>query len=90
MLYLSNPKGFDDDTQRASADALKKLDQLALADYHDPETLARIQSYEMAYRMQSSAPELMDFSKEPRASWRCAGWIRRSRISRETVCWRGG
>ena len=60
------PKGFDDDTQRASLDALKKLNQLALADYHDPETLARIQSYEMAYRMQSSAPELMDFSKEPK------------------------
>jgi hypothetical protein len=66
VLYLSNPKGFDDETQRASLDALKKLNQLALADYHDPETLARIQSYEMAYRMQSSAPELMDFSKEPK------------------------
>ncbi|HVK58714.1 MAG TPA: DUF1501 domain-containing protein [Candidatus Kapabacteria bacterium] len=66
VLYLSNPKGFDDDTQRASLDALKKLNELSLANHHDPETLARIQSYEMAYRMQSSAPELMDFASEPK------------------------
>ena len=66
VLYLSNPKGFDDDTQRASLDALKKLNELSLASHHDPETLARIQSYEMAYRMQSSAPELMDFASEPK------------------------
>jgi hypothetical protein len=66
VLYLSNPKGFDDDTQRASLDALKRLNELSLANHHDPETLARIQSYEMAYRMQSSAPELMDFASEPK------------------------
>lgn len=66
VLYLSNPKGFDGDTQRASLDTLKKLNQLALADHHDPETLARIQGYEMAFQMQTSAPELMDFSKEPK------------------------
>ena len=66
VLYLSNPKGFDDDTQRASLDAMKKLNELSLASHHDPETLARIQSYEMAYRMQSSAPELMDFASEPK------------------------
>jgi hypothetical protein len=66
VLYLSNPKGFDDDTQRASLDALKRLNELSLANHHDPETLARIQSYEMAYRMQSSAPELMDFADEPK------------------------
>jgi len=66
VLYLSNPKGFDGDTQRTSLDTLKKLNQLALADHHDAETLSRIQSYEMAFQMQSSAPELMDFSKEPK------------------------
>ena len=66
VLYLSNPKGFDDDTQRASLDALKRLNELSLANHHDPETLARIQSYEMAYRMQTSAPELMDFASEPK------------------------
>src|SRR5687768_461666 len=66
VLYLSNPKGFDDDTQRASLDTLRKLNELSLANHQDPETLARIQSYEMAYQMQASAPELMDFSKEPK------------------------
>ena len=66
VLYLSNPKGFDDDTQRASLDALRKLNELSLANHHDPETLARIQAYEMAYRMQSSAPELTNFSSEPK------------------------
>lgn len=66
VLYLSNPKGFDDETQRASLDTLRKLNELSLANHHDPETLARIQSYEMAYRMQSSAPELMNFASEPK------------------------
>ena len=66
VLYLSNPKGFDDETQRASLDALRKLNELSLANHHDPETLARIQAYEMAYRMQSSAPELTNFSSEPK------------------------
>ncbi|MGZ8898514.1 MAG: DUF1501 domain-containing protein [Limisphaerales bacterium] len=66
VLYLSNPKGFDNDTQRASLDTLRTLNELSLANHHDPETLARIQAYEMAYRMQSSAPELMDFSSEPK------------------------
>jgi hypothetical protein len=66
VLYLSNPKGFDDETQRESLDALRKLNELSLSNHHDPETLARIQAYEMAYRMQSSAPELMDFASEPK------------------------
>jgi hypothetical protein len=66
VLYLSNPKGFDQESQRASLDTLTRLNQLSLANHHDPDTVARIQSYEMAYRMQSSAPELMDFSNEPR------------------------
>jgi hypothetical protein len=66
VLYLSNPKGFDDETQRESLDVLRKLNELSLSNHHDPETLARIQAYEMAYRMQSSAPELMDFASEPK------------------------
>ena len=66
VLYLSNPKGFDDDTQRASLEALRKLNEQQFADVGDPEITARIQSYEMAYRMQGSAPELMDLSQEPK------------------------
>src|SRR5687768_6330026 len=58
VLYLSNPQGVDADTQRASLDTLDKLNDLALQAAGDPETAGRIQSYEMAYRLQTSAPEL--------------------------------
>ena len=64
VLYLSNPTGIDMDTQRASLDALTRLNDLALGTVGDPEIAARIQSYEMAYRLQTSAPELMDLSQE--------------------------
>ena len=66
VLYLSNPKGVDDETQRASLDSLNRLNALALKTTGDPEIAARIQSYEMAYRLQTSAPELMDLSSEPK------------------------
>ena len=64
VLYLSNPPGVDDETQRASLDSLRRLNQLALGSHQDPQTAARIQSYEMAYRLQSSAPELMNLASE--------------------------
>jgi len=64
VLYLSNPRGIDDRAQRASLDALAELNRLSLGRYADPETASRIESYEMAYRLQSSAPELMDLSDE--------------------------
>jgi uncharacterized protein (DUF1501 family) len=66
VLFLSNPKGFDSETQRDSLDAIKKLNQKHLDVVGDPEISTRINSYEMAYRMQTSAPELMDISKEPK------------------------
>ncbi|MFO0886344.1 MAG: DUF1501 domain-containing protein [Pirellulales bacterium] len=66
VLYLSNPKGIDAETQRASLDALQKLNGLSYEGFGDPETTARIQSYEMAYRLQTSAPELMDLASEPK------------------------
>lgn len=65
VLYLTNPPGIDDTTQRLSLDTLKRLNELTLAEVGDPEIAARIQSYEMAYKLQSSAPELMDLSSEP-------------------------
>ncbi|MBI5693600.1 MAG: DUF1501 domain-containing protein [Verrucomicrobia bacterium] len=65
VLYLSNPAGFDARLQRRSLDALNELNEMARADLGDPEIAARIQSYEMAYRLQTSAPELMDLSQEP-------------------------
>jgi uncharacterized protein (DUF1501 family) len=66
VLFLSNPKGFDSETQRDSLDTIKKLNQKHLGVIGDPEIATRINSYEMAYRMQTSAPELMDISKEPK------------------------
>lgn len=64
VLYLSNPGGIDSETQRASLDALNRLNSISLQTVRDPEIAARIQSYELAYRLQTSAPELMDLSSE--------------------------
>jgi len=64
VLYLSNPKGYDAETQRASLDTLQRLNSIALGAHGDPEAAARIQNYELAYQLQSSAPELMDLSAE--------------------------
>ena len=64
ILYLSNPRGIDDATQRASLDAITRLNQRSLIDSGDPEVAARIQGYEMAAQLQQSAPDLMDIGKE--------------------------
>ena len=66
VLYLSNPKGVDAQMQRDSLDAIQQLNQKHLDVVGDPEIATRINSYEMAYRMQSSAPELMDLAQEPK------------------------
>lgn len=64
ILNVSNPPGIDDETQRASLDLIRDLNNHHLDDVGDPEIGARIENYELAYRMQSSAPELMDLSRE--------------------------
>jgi len=64
VLYLSNPKGVDQKMQRDSLDSIRRLNQKHLDVVGDPEIATRISSFEMAYRMQTSAPELMDISKE--------------------------
>ncbi|QDV12984.1 hypothetical protein CA51_28700 [Rosistilla oblonga] len=64
VLYLSNPAGIDSRVQRDSLDAISELNRQRLAVTGDPEIATRINSFEMAYRMQSSAPELMDISTE--------------------------
>jgi len=66
VLYLSNPRGIDSELQRASIDSIRRLNQVHLNSVGDPEIATRINSFEMAFRMQSSAPELMDISREPR------------------------
>ncbi len=68
VLYLSNPRGVDNETQRESLDTIQAMNRERLAVTGDPEISTRINSFEMAYRMQSSAPELMDMSKESKAT----------------------
>ena len=65
VLYVSNPPGMSPKIRRQSLDALKDLNEIQLKEVGDPETLTRIAQYELAYRMQTSVPELMDISKEP-------------------------
>ena len=64
ILYLTNPPGVTQAMQRRELDALHQLNQERLGVVGDPEIANRINAYEMAYRMQTSAPELMDLSKE--------------------------
>ncbi|WP_152053466.1 DUF1501 domain-containing protein [Tautonia marina] len=64
ILNVSSPSGFDEQLQRDSLDLIRTLNDRQLGRVGDPEIASRIASYEMAYRMQSSAPELMDLSGE--------------------------
>ncbi len=66
VLYLSNPEGMSDAVRRGMLDDLAKLNAIKLKDVGDPEIATRVAQYEMAYRMQSSVPELADVSKEPK------------------------
>ena len=65
VLYLSNPSGIDASTRRSMLDAVSEINRLRSQEFGDPEIETRIAQYEMAYRMQSSVPELMDLSSEP-------------------------
>jgi hypothetical protein len=66
VLYLRDPDGVSRTARRRMLDTLNRLNQKQFDAMADPETQARIAQYEMAFRMQSSVPELMDLSKEPR------------------------
>ena len=67
VLFLTNPAGVSPEVRRQSLDAIKDLNEMDLKSVGDPEITTRIASYEMAYRMQSSVPDLMDISKEPKS-----------------------
>jgi hypothetical protein len=67
VLFLRDPEGVTPADRRASLDLLNGLNRARYADAGDPEIQTRIAAYEMAYRMQTSVPELMDISKEPEA-----------------------
>jgi hypothetical protein len=66
VLYLSNPRGVDHKLQQDTLESINRLNRMRLAVVGDPEIQTRIQSFEMAFRMQASAPELMDISTEPK------------------------
>jgi len=64
ILYINDPPGVSRDVRRTTLDGLKQLNELNHQQLGDPETLTRIQQYEMAFKMQSSVPELTDLTKE--------------------------
>ena len=65
ILYLENPDGVDAVTRRKMLDKLAMLNDENYKEFGDPEIQSRVQQYEMAYRMQTAVPEMMDLSKEP-------------------------
>jgi Protein of unknown function (DUF1501) len=66
VLYLTNPDGMSAEVRRESLDTVRDLNQFHLGEIGDPEIETRIAAFEMAYRMQSSVPELTEIGKEPR------------------------
>ena len=65
ILYLSNPEGINCQSQQATIDLIRGLNERRYAETGDMEIASRIASYELAFRMQTSAPDLLDFSSEP-------------------------
>ncbi len=65
VLYLSDPEGMSRPVRRGLLDDIARLNEIRLRDFGDPEISTRIAQYEMAYRMQTSVPELTDLSREP-------------------------
>jgi hypothetical protein len=75
ILNLTSPKGITGSRQRQVIDAIRDLNAARLAETADPEIATRISSYEMAYRMQSSGPELIDIGKENRKTLEAYGAV---------------
>ncbi|WP_406693928.1 DUF1501 domain-containing protein [Singulisphaera sp. Ch08] len=65
VLYASDPAGMDRTLRRESLDALRDLNEIQAKELGHPETLTRIAQYELAFRMQTSVPEVMDIAREP-------------------------
>jgi hypothetical protein len=73
VLFLNNPKGVGSELRRAMIDGVNDLNRQLFERVGDPEINARIAQYEMAFRMQTSVPELTDFSDEPASTWELYG-----------------
>jgi hypothetical protein len=85
VLFLSNPKGHSAADRRRVLDTISELNETRLADVGDPEIATRIDQYEMAFRMQTSVPELMDLSGETQATLNLYG-AKRGRASFANNC----
>jgi hypothetical protein len=73
VLYLSNPPGISTSARRSTIDAMNELNRLQLGALGDPAIAAHIENYELAFRMQTSVPELMDLAKEPDSTFELYG-----------------
>jgi hypothetical protein len=73
ILYINNPPGVSPEVRRKTLDGLNKLNELTRDKFHDPETQTRIDQYELAFRMQSSVPELTDLPSEPENTYKLYG-----------------
>lgn len=68
VLYLGNPPGIDQKSRKRSVDTIQQLDRITAEKEQDPETVARIKQYELAFRMQTSVPKVMDISHEKQST----------------------
>ena len=73
ILYINNPSGVSAEVRRKTLDGLKSLNEMTYRLVGDPETHTRIQQYELAFRMQSSVPELVDLAQEPASTYSLYG-----------------
>jgi hypothetical protein len=73
VLFLNDPHGIDKSTRRVMLDSIAKLNEIKHQEYGDPEIETRIAQYEMAFRMQTSVPDLIDLSKEPESTFELYG-----------------
>lgn len=73
VLYLSNPEGLPPNVRRSMLDDIAALNEANRKEFQDPEIATRIAQYEMAFRMQTSVPELTDLSKEPASTFELYG-----------------
>lgn len=73
VLYLNNPDGMSSAVRRKTLDHIAAMNEMKFDDYGDPEIEARIAQYEMAFRMQTSVPELTDVSSEPESTFELYG-----------------
>jgi uncharacterized protein (DUF1501 family) len=75
VLYVTNPPGMDASMRRHSLDALRDLNEMQAEELGSPETFTRIAQYELAYRMQTAVPEVMDISKEDKKTLEMYGAV---------------